>query len=73
MIGLWGEETLNLRTMSRNYEVRVAPFGGQDAAPFFVAGTLSFKWKALSQCKTVAVVGSEARRGRRPRSKRVLS
>lgn len=53
MIGLWGEETLNLRTTSRSYEVHVEPFGGQDAEPFFVAGTLSFKWKALNTARTV--------------------
>lgn len=53
MIGLWGEETLDLRTTCRNYEVHVEPFGGQDAEPFFVAGTLSFNWKALNTARTV--------------------
>ncbi len=53
MMGLWGEETLDLRTTSRNYEVHVEPFGGQDAEPFFVAATLSFRWNALSTARTV--------------------
>lgn len=53
MIGLWGEETLDLRTTSRNYEVHVEPLGGQDAQPFFVAATLSFKWKVLNTARTV--------------------
>lgn len=52
MIGLWGEETLNLRTTSRSYEVHVEPFDGQDAEPFFVAATMSFRWDALNTART---------------------
>ena len=54
MIGLRGEETLNTRTMDRVYEVHVEPFGGQDAEPFFVTATLSFRWDALNTARTAA-------------------
>ncbi len=52
MIGLWGEETLNTRTMGRVYEVHVEPFGGQDAEPFHVTATLSFRWDPLDTART---------------------
>lgn len=52
MIGLWGEETLNLRSLDREYEVHVEPLGGQDAEPFFVVASLSFRWDALSTART---------------------
>ena len=43
-----GDETLDLRSLARTYEIHVEPLGGQDAEPFFVAATLSFRWDALS-------------------------
>jgi len=52
MMGLSGEETLNLRSLDRSYEVHVEPLGGQDAEPFFVAASLSFRWDALSTART---------------------
>lgn len=52
MIGLWGDETLDLRSMSRRYEVGVLPLGGQDAEPFHVAAKLFFRWRALHTART---------------------
>jgi hypothetical protein len=52
IIGPWGEETLNTRSLDRNYEVHVEPLGGQDAEPFFVAANISFCWEALSTART---------------------
>lgn len=51
-IGLWADETLNLRSLRRSYEVGVLPFGGQDTDPFHVAGKLSFRWDALQTART---------------------
>ncbi|MBK8997740.1 MAG: hypothetical protein IPM35_18610 [Myxococcales bacterium] len=45
--GFDSEETLNTRTTDRSYEVHVEPLGGQDARPFHVTATLSFRWDAL--------------------------
>jgi hypothetical protein len=52
MIRLWGEESLDVRSLDRSYEVHVEPLGGQDAEPFFVAATISFKWDALNTART---------------------
>lgn len=52
IIGLHGEETLDLRSLDRNYEVHVEPLGGQDAEPFFVAATISLRWDSLSTART---------------------
>jgi len=52
MIGLEGEESLDVRSLDRSYEVHVEPFGGQDAEPFFVAASISFSWDALSTART---------------------
>ncbi len=40
-------ESVDLLDMDRTYTVRVAPLGGQDAAPFFVVAELSWRWDAL--------------------------
>ncbi len=52
MMGLSGEETMNLRSLDRTYEVHVEPLGGSDAEPFHVAATISFRWDALSTART---------------------
>jgi hypothetical protein len=52
MMGLWGEESLDTRSLDRTYEVHVEPLGGQDAEPFFVAASISFRWDALSTART---------------------
>jgi hypothetical protein len=39
-------------SLDRNYEVYVEPLGGQDAEPFFVAATISFRWDSLSTART---------------------
>lgn len=54
MIGLQGQETMDLRSLVRTYEIHVEPLGGQDAEPFFVAASLSFEWDALSTARTAA-------------------
>jgi hypothetical protein len=41
------DETLDLRSLDRHYEVTVEPLGGQDAPPFRVTASLSWKWDAL--------------------------
>ncbi len=45
-------ETLNLNSMDRSYTVYVEPAGHQDAEPFFVAGTLSWRWDSLQGART---------------------
>jgi hypothetical protein len=54
MIGLNGEETLDLRSLDRTYEVHVEPLGGQDAEPFWVSASISFRWDSLSTARTAA-------------------
>lgn len=52
MIGLWPEETLDLRTIDRTLTIHVEPLGGSDAEPFHVAAKVSFSWDALSTART---------------------
>jgi hypothetical protein len=41
-----GEETLDLRSMDRTYQVYVEPLGGQDQQPFYVTAKLWWRWDA---------------------------
>lgn len=50
MIGLWPDETLDLRTTDRTLTIHVEPLGGSDAEPFHVAAKIS--WDALSTART---------------------
>jgi hypothetical protein len=52
MIGLHGQEKLDLRSLDRTYKMYVEPLGGQDAEPFFVTATLSFRWDVLNTART---------------------
>ncbi len=45
-------ETVDLVSMERSYTVYVEPAGRQDAEPFFVAGTLSWRWGSLQAART---------------------
>lgn len=45
-------ETLNLNSMVRSYTVYVEPAQRQDAEPFFVSGTLSWRWNSLQSSRT---------------------
>jgi hypothetical protein len=47
-----GEQTLDLRSLERRYEVYVQPLGGQDAKPFHVAAKLSWSWDALKTARS---------------------
>jgi hypothetical protein len=49
--GLYGDETINLRGLSRRYSVRVTPYGGQDAEPFYVTAHLSWRWDAIEAAR----------------------
>jgi hypothetical protein len=51
MIGLYGKETLELRSPDREHKVYVEPLGGQDAAPFHITATLSWDWRALQTAR----------------------
>jgi hypothetical protein len=44
---LQGQESLDLRSMERRYEVYVEPLGGQDVKPFHVTAALSWRWSPL--------------------------
>jgi hypothetical protein len=41
-------ETLDTRNLDRTYKVYVEPFGGQDAPPFHVTATLSWRWDSMN-------------------------
>lgn len=47
-----GTETMDLRSMDRRFESRVEPVGGQDADPFYVTATLSWRWDSLLTART---------------------
>lgn len=47
-IGLLGDETLDTRTLAREYTVCVEPLGGQDAEPFNITATLSWRWDSMN-------------------------
>jgi hypothetical protein len=47
-----GEETLDLRSMDRHYEVYIEPLGGQRVEPFHVTATLSWRWDAELTART---------------------
>lgn len=47
-----GKETLDLRSMDRTFESYVEPLGGQDAGPFHVAATLSWRWDSFLTART---------------------
>jgi hypothetical protein len=45
-------ETLDLNSTARRYTVYLEPAGRQDAAPFFVAAEMSWRWDALLTART---------------------
>ena len=47
-----GKETMDLRSMDRSFESHVKPVGGQDAEPFYVTATLSWRWDSLLTART---------------------
>ncbi|MEZ4241311.1 MAG: hypothetical protein R3F59_35175 [Myxococcota bacterium] len=47
--------TLDLEHLDRVSEVRVAPLGGQFAAPFHVTAGLSFRWSALLTARAATI------------------
>jgi hypothetical protein len=51
MMGLYGNETLDLRSLDRTHKVYVEPLGGQDAPPFHVTATISWSWHALQTAR----------------------
>jgi hypothetical protein len=51
-LGLQPTETLNTRTLNREYRIYVEPLGGQDAKPFHVTATLWWHWDALHTART---------------------
>lgn len=52
-IGLHATEMLDTRTLARSYKVHVEPVGGQDAPPFHVTSTLSWRWTALNTSRGI--------------------
>ena len=53
IIGAQGTETLNTRNLDRSYQIHFEPVGGQDAPPFHVKGTLSWRWTALNTSRGI--------------------
>jgi hypothetical protein len=51
-LGIEPNETLDLRSMGRTYEVFVEPAGHQDAEPFFVSASLSWTWGPVQAART---------------------
>jgi hypothetical protein len=51
MMGLYGNETLDLRSLDREHKIYVEPLGGQDAPPFHITATLSWSWHALQTAR----------------------
>ena len=51
MIGLYGNEMLDLQSLDRAHKVYVEPLGGQDAPPFHITATLSWDWHALQTAR----------------------
>lgn len=47
-----GDATLDLRSMDRTFTTYVEPLGGQEAEPFHVAATLSWRWDSLLTART---------------------
>ena len=43
-----GDETLDVRSLGRTFETFVEPLGGQEAEPFHVAASLSWRWDAVA-------------------------
>jgi hypothetical protein len=52
VFGVRGEELLDLHHLDRIHRIAVEPIGGQDAAPFFVTASLSWRWSALQTART---------------------
>jgi hypothetical protein len=73
-----GVETLDVRSLSRTFETFVEPLGGQEAEPFHVAASLSWRWDALATARSVTteedmlteVLGRERVWGHTPKSER---
>ncbi|HET6150875.1 MAG TPA: hypothetical protein VFH68_25285 [Polyangia bacterium] len=51
VLGLGGEEQLDLHKLDRIYRTAIEPIGGQDADPFFVTAWLSWRWSALQTAR----------------------
>lgn len=47
-----GEESLDLRSMDRHYQLYVEPLGGQDVKPFHVTATLSWRWSTTQTARS---------------------
>ena len=53
IFGVEAEESLDLSSLCRCYEVSVSPLGGgRDAEPFLVTAGLSWRWDALQEART---------------------
>jgi hypothetical protein len=73
-----GNESLDLRSLSRTFETFVEPLGGQEAEPFHVVATLGWRWDALHTARSktteedmlTEVLGRERVRGHKVRTER---
>jgi hypothetical protein len=52
VFGVRGEELLDLHHLDRIHRIAVEPIGGQDAEPFLVTASLSWRWSALQTART---------------------
>ncbi len=52
-IGSHATDMLDTRTLDRSHKVYVEPVGGQDAPPFHVTSTLSWRWTALNTSRGI--------------------
>jgi hypothetical protein len=52
VFGVRGEELLDLHNLDRVHRIAVEPIGGQDAEPFLVTASLSWRWIALQTART---------------------
>jgi hypothetical protein len=76
--GYEGNETLDLRSQARTFETFVEPVGGQEAEPFHVGASLSWRWDALLTARSATteedmlteVLGRERVRGHKVKTER---
>jgi len=52
IFGVRGEDLLDLHNLDRIHRITVEPIGGQDAEPFLVTASLSWRWSALHTART---------------------